>query len=55
MHKFTRNGINSPYSLKYYIVHEMFNICLENSDDSGLHPTTQKELLALIDGNQDFW
>ena len=54
MQKFTRASITSPSDLKHYVVSEMLNPHLINAGDSNLHPTTQKGLLALIDGNQDF-
>ena len=54
MRKFTRASIASPSDLKYYIVSETLNTRLINAGDSGLHPTTQKGFLALINGNQDF-
>ena len=55
MCKFIRAHIDSPSKLKSYIVHETLNPCLKNAGGIGLHPTTQKGFLALIDGNQDFW
>ena len=55
MRKLTRASINSPSNLKNYIVSETFNPCLENVVDSGLHLTTQKGFLALINENQDLW
>ena len=54
MRKLTRAGIKSPPELKYYIVSETLNPRLTASGDSGLHLTTQKGFLTLIDGNQDF-
>ena len=54
MRKLTRTSIASPSDLKYYIVSETLNPRLITAGDSGLHPTTQKGFLALIDGNQDF-
>ena len=54
LRKFTRASINSPSNLKYYIVSETPNPPLVNAGGSGLHPTTQKGFLALIDVNQDF-
>ena len=54
MRKLTRAGIKSPPELKYYIVSETLNPRLTTAGDSGLHPTTQKGFLTLIDGNQDF-
>ena len=54
MRKLIQAHIDSPSELKSYIIHETLNPRLENSGDSGLHPTTQKGFLALIDGNQDF-
>ena len=54
MNKLTRARIHSPPELKYYIVSETLNPRLTASGDSGLHPTTQKGFLTLIDGNQDF-
>ena len=55
MRKFTRASINRPSNLKYYIVSETLNLRLINAGGSGLHPTTQKSFLPLIDDNQDFW
>ena len=54
MNKLTRAEIRSPPKLKYYIISETLNPRLTVSSDSGLHPTTQKGFLTLIDGNQDF-
>ena len=54
MRKFTRANIASPSDLKYYIVSEMLNPRLITAGDSGLHPTTQKGFLVLLNGNQDF-
>ena len=55
MRKFIRARVDSPSELKSYIVHETLNPRLRNAGGTGLHPTTQKGFLALIDGNQDFW
>ena len=55
MRKFIRAHVDSPSELKSYIVHETLNPRIENVGGTGLHPTTQKGFLALIDGNQDFW
>lgn len=55
MRKFTRASITNPSKLKCYIVSKTLNLCLVNAGDSGLHPTTQKGFLALIDSIQDFW
>ena len=54
-HQFILAHIDSPSELKSYIVHKTLNPRLENAGGTGLHPTTQKGFLALIDGNQDFW
>ena len=54
MIKLTRAGIKDPPELKYYIVNDTLNPRLAAAGDSGLHPTTQKGFLKLIDGNQDF-
>ena len=54
MRQFTRASITSPSNLKYYIVSEALHPCLVNAGDSGVHLTTQKGALALINGNQDF-
>ena len=54
MRKLTRASIASPSDLKYYIVSETLNPRLINAGGSGLHPTTQKGFVALIDSNQDF-
>lgn len=51
MRKLIRAHIESPSELKSSIVHETLNPRLENSGDSGLHSTTQKGFLALIEGN----
>ena len=54
MRKLTRAGIKILSELKYYIVNETLNPRPTTTGDSGLHPTTQKGFLALIDSNQDF-
>ena len=54
MSKLTRAGIHTPPELKYYIISKTLNPRLTVSGDSGLHPTTQKGFLTMIDGNQDF-
>ena len=54
MRKLIRASVDSPSELKSYIVHETLNARLRNAGGTGLHPTTQKGFLALIDGNQDF-
>ena len=54
MQKLIRAHIDSPSELKSYIVHEALNPRLKNAGGTGLHPTTQKGFLALIDGNQNF-
>ena len=54
MRKLTSAGIKYPSELKHYIVNETLNPRLINAGGSGLHRTTQKSFLDLINGNQDF-
>ena len=54
MQKLTRVGIKHLSELKSYIVNATLNPRPINADGSGLHRTTQKGFLDLINGNQDF-